>query len=102
MKGAIEMDSLILSNFVPEGIKIVERPKVDIVVRKTDEYKKVIDSIKVISRTMCVEIDVRDKSVKEVGAIKAGIKYAGRKQGYKSSDIKIARKGNVLYVFSDK
>lgn len=59
----------------------------------------VIDTLKVIDSTKCVEIDVTNKNKNQIQAIKQAVRRTAAKMKYKE-EIRFAVKNKTLYVWA--
>ncbi len=85
---------------LPSGMKVVDRTRdIEFLRRSTDKWVPVIDTLKIIDKTKCVEIDITGADKKAVLRIKNGIRNTARGLGYKER-IEFTLRGYTLYVWT--
>jgi hypothetical protein len=100
-------NSIILNNDIPtmeNGMKISTRPTG---IESTSRYYngtkwlKVLNVLKVIDSTKCVEIDVTGKGKLPVQSMRQSLRKAAKVHGFQPR-IHFARKEDVLYIWTNK
>lgn len=89
---------------LPTGVHISDRPSdLEFLVRGNAKWMTVIESLKVIDATKCVQIDISgvESHKGKLNGMKSGIKHTAKLMGFKPK-VKFAVKGTLLYVWANR
>ena len=85
---------------LPAGMKISDKTRdIEFLRRSSDKWIPVIEALKVIDKTKCVEIDVAGASKNRIQSIKTGIRRTAKGLGFKAG-IEFTLRGYTMYVWT--
>ena len=86
---------------LPEGISVGNKPEGIEDAGINGKWLDVINTLKVIDSTKCVQIDITAKSKNQIQSIKSSIKHCAKNVKF-NHRIRYAVKSDVLYVWVNK
>ena len=85
---------------LPSGMKISDKTRdIEFLRRSSDKWIPVIEALKVIDITKCVEIDITGASSSRIISIKTGIRRTAKGLGFKPR-VEFTLRGSTLYVWT--
>lgn len=88
---------------LPNGVRVSDKPAdLEITcIRNAERWKPIIDTLKVIDATKCVEIDVNGLTKSKIQGMKTSLCRFAKISSYKPR-LRFAVKNNTLYIWSNR
>jgi len=87
---------------LPDGICVVDRTaELEMLQRSKSKYNPIIDTLKIIDSSKCVQMDITGANKGKINTIKIGIRTAAKHLGIKTY-IKFAIKDNILFIWTNR
>ena len=84
---------------LPTGMKISDKTRdIEFLRRSSDKWIPVIEALKVIDNTKCVEMDITGATKSRITSIKTGIRRTAKGLGFKPQ-IEFTLRGYTLYIW---
>jgi hypothetical protein len=96
---------MVVKNLAPElptGVRVTEKPSdLEFIQRSKNKWVPIVNTLKIIDSTKCVEIDIAGANKARVNTIRQSIRKSASDMKF-THRIKFAIKDTTLYVWSNK